>query len=192
MAVSVVQISSYPYIICQYLNPILCSETPWRPIGTSRAMVVVARRPRECRAPLLAIMLGISLFLHKDSREGNVVQGITSFRRRKVSLEGTRRHTSDPRPLRGGKATLCNTTSRFSTILIDNENDTSENGGTSEEPILRETKQRFVLLPIHYQKVWKMYKQHQASFWTAEEIDLAADVSDWPKLTPNEQHFIKM
>jgi ribonucleoside-diphosphate reductase beta chain len=35
-----------------------------------------------------------------------------------------------------------------------------------------------------------MYKQHVASFWTAEEVDLHADKVDWEKLTENEQYFI--
>ena len=42
-----------------------------------------------------------------------------------------------------------------------------------EEPILRRTDDRFVLFPIEYPEVWKMYKKAEASFWTAEEIDLA-------------------
>lgn len=50
---------------------------------------------------------------------------------------------------------------------------------------------RFVLLPIQYPVVWKMYKQAQASFWTTEEIDLSQDIKEWNKLTENEQHFIK-
>jgi len=36
-----------------------------------------------------------------------------------------------------------------------------------------------------------MYKKHEASFWTAEEIDLTHDYKDWEKLTADEQHFIK-
>lgn len=35
-----------------------------------------------------------------------------------------------------------------------------------------------------------MYKQAEASFWTAEEIDLASDLKDWDGLTPNERHFV--
>jgi len=41
------------------------------------------------------------------------------------------------------------------------------------EPILAENKRRFVLFPIKYPQVWEMYKKAEASFWTAEEIDLA-------------------
>merc|ERR1740138_935626 len=39
--------------------------------------------------------------------------------------------------------------------------------------------------------VWEMYKKHEASFWTAEEIDLSQDNRDWLELKPNEQHFVK-
>lgn len=41
------------------------------------------------------------------------------------------------------------------------------------EPILTENKQRFVLFPIKHPQVWEMYKKAEASFWTAEEVDLA-------------------
>lgn len=58
------------------------------------------------------------------------------------------------------------------------------------EPILRENKQRFVLLPIKHPRVWDMYKKAEASFWTAEEIDLASDMRDWEKLTADEKHFV--
>jgi ribonucleoside-diphosphate reductase subunit M2 len=60
----------------------------------------------------------------------------------------------------------------------------------TEEPLLTENKQRFVLFPIKYQEVWRMYKKAEASFWTTEEIDLGADLNDWNKLTANEKHFI--
>jgi ribonucleoside-diphosphate reductase beta chain len=61
----------------------------------------------------------------------------------------------------------------------------------STEPILMENPNRFVLFPIKHQEVWKMYKNHVASFWTAEEVDLAADLVDWEKLNDGERHFIK-
>jgi len=59
------------------------------------------------------------------------------------------------------------------------------------EPILRENKDRFVVFPIKYDDIWKMYKQAEASFWTAEEIDLGQDLVDWAKLNKDERHFIK-
>jgi ribonucleoside-diphosphate reductase beta chain len=58
------------------------------------------------------------------------------------------------------------------------------------ELLLKENKDRFVLLPINYPKVWEKYKQHEASFWTAEEIDLSADMRDWNNLNDGERHFI--
>ena len=59
-----------------------------------------------------------------------------------------------------------------------------------DEPLLIENKSRFVLFPIENQDIWQMYKEHEASFWTAEEIDLAQDLTDWTKLNPGEKHFI--
>ncbi|KAF7967575.1 hypothetical protein HWV62_33731 [Athelia sp. TMB] len=61
----------------------------------------------------------------------------------------------------------------------------------SEEPLLRESKRRFVLFPIQYHEIWQMYKKAEASFWTAEEMDLSKDIHDWTnKLNDNERHFI--
>lgn len=60
------------------------------------------------------------------------------------------------------------------------------------EPILQETNDRFVIFPIKHKEIWAMYKQAEASFWTAEEIDLQQDMNDWEnKLTKDERHFIK-
>lgn len=60
------------------------------------------------------------------------------------------------------------------------------------EPILEENKNRFVLFPIQHDDIWSFYKKAEASFWTAEEIDLQQDLVDWEsKLNDNERHFIK-
>ena len=59
------------------------------------------------------------------------------------------------------------------------------------EPLLQENKDRFVLFPIKEAEIWSMYKKAEASFWTAEEIDLTPDLSDWEKLNDDERHFIK-
>lgn len=62
----------------------------------------------------------------------------------------------------------------------------------SKEPILEENSERFVLFPIKHKDIWQMYKQAEASFWTAEEIDLSSDLADWEhKLSADEKHFIK-
>jgi ribonucleoside-diphosphate reductase subunit M2 len=38
--------------------------------------------------------------------------------------------------------------------------------------------------------MWQMYKKAEASFWTAEEINLKTDTTHWNHLTTNEHHFI--
>jgi len=54
------------------------------------------------------------------------------------------------------------------------------------EPILEPSTSRFTLFPIKYHSIWKMYKKAEASFWTAEEIDLSKDQYDWDSLTSDE------
>eukprot|EP00927_Polykrikos_kofoidii_P048425 TRINITY_DN426_c0_g1_i3.p1 TRINITY_DN426_c0_g1~~TRINITY_DN426_c0_g1_i3.p1 ORF type:complete len:504 (-),score=89.38 TRINITY_DN426_c0_g1_i3:514-2025(-) len=61
----------------------------------------------------------------------------------------------------------------------------------TKDPLLMDNPRRFVMFPIQYPQVWEMYKKHEASFWTAEEIDLSQDNKDWDNLTHHEQHFIK-
>merc|ERR1712194_474357 len=61
-----------------------------------------------------------------------------------------------------------------------------------QDVVLAENSQRWVMFPIKYHEVWAMYKKHEASFWTAEEIDLQQDLGDWDnKLTDSERHFLK-
>ena len=59
------------------------------------------------------------------------------------------------------------------------------------EKILVENPGRFVIFPIQYNDIWEYYKQHQAAFWTAEEVDLSGDIRDWEKLSENEKYFVK-
>ena len=60
------------------------------------------------------------------------------------------------------------------------------------EPILKENKDRFVIFPIKHHDLWEWYKKCEASFWTAEEIDLHQDLTDWStKLNDDEKFFIK-
>ncbi|XXH04653.1 hypothetical protein Hte_011071 [Hypoxylon texense] len=61
----------------------------------------------------------------------------------------------------------------------------------ADEPILQENPNRFVLFPIKYHEIWQMYKKHEASFWTAEEIDLSKDLHDWNnRLNEDEKFFV--
>ncbi len=63
---------------------------------------------------------------------------------------------------------------------------------TQNEPILEANENRFVLFPIQHDDIWSFYKRAEASFWTAEEIDLSPDLIDWEnKLNDNERHFVK-
>ena len=60
------------------------------------------------------------------------------------------------------------------------------------EPILAENKNRFVIFPIKHHDIWEFYKMMEASFWTAEEIDLSQDLNDWNnKLSEDEKYFVK-
>ena len=58
------------------------------------------------------------------------------------------------------------------------------------ELLLRENKDRFVILPIKYPAIWEMYKKAEASFWTAEEIDLSDDQKHWDAMNDGERHFV--
>lgn len=60
------------------------------------------------------------------------------------------------------------------------------------EPILTDNPGRFVIFPIQHHDIWEWYKKSEASFWTAEEIDLHQDLTDWTnKLNDDERYFIK-
>ncbi|KAG7465840.1 hypothetical protein MATL_G00158080 [Megalops atlanticus] len=59
-----------------------------------------------------------------------------------------------------------------------------------DEPLLRHNPRRFVIFPIEYHDIWQMYKKAEASFWTAEEVDLSKDLLDWESLKEEERYFI--
>jgi len=60
-----------------------------------------------------------------------------------------------------------------------------------KEPILQENPGKYVVFPIECAETWRWYKKSQASFWTAEEVDLGNDMQDWEKLTDEEKYFVK-
>jgi ribonucleoside-diphosphate reductase beta chain len=66
----------------------------------------------------------------------------------------------------------------------------STNTPATNEPILQSNNSRFVLFPIQHDDIWEFYKKAEASFWTAEEIDLGQDLKDWEGMTDGERHFI--
>lgn len=60
-----------------------------------------------------------------------------------------------------------------------------------QELILQDNKDRFVIFPIKHDDIWQFYKKAEASFWTAEEVDLSPDINDWQnKLNDEERYFI--
>ncbi|TSK57987.1 Ribonucleoside-diphosphate reductase subunit M2 [Bagarius yarrelli] len=59
-----------------------------------------------------------------------------------------------------------------------------------EEPLLKDNPRRFVIFPIQYHDIWQMYKKAEASFWTAEEVDLSKDLQHWESLKDDERYFI--
>lgn len=58
------------------------------------------------------------------------------------------------------------------------------------EPLLTPSSSRFVIFPIKYPEIWKMYKKAEASFWTVEEVDLSKDIADWERLKDSERIFL--
>ena len=62
----------------------------------------------------------------------------------------------------------------------------------TDEILLKENPNRYVIFPIKYQDMWEAYKKHMSVFWTAEELSLTEDKVDWEnKLNDDEKHFIK-
>ena len=62
----------------------------------------------------------------------------------------------------------------------------------NSEPLLTPNDNRFVMFPIQYDDIWKMYKKQVDCFWRAEEIDLTKDLADWNRLEKDEQYYISM
>lgn len=62
----------------------------------------------------------------------------------------------------------------------------------TNEPLLQEDANRFVMFPIADDSIWKMYKKQVDCFWRAEEVDLSKDMAHWEALTDNERYFISM
>lgn len=76
-------------------------------------------------------------------------------------------------------------------MFIDDGAEASFEAKTDGEPLLQDNPDRFCMFPIKYHEVWEMYKKAEASFWTAEEVDLTGDMKHWESLSDDEKHFIK-
>ena len=62
----------------------------------------------------------------------------------------------------------------------------------SNEPLLQENENRYVMFPLQDDSIWQMYKKQVDCFWRAEEIDLSKDLPHWNSLGSDEQYFISM
>ena len=71
-----------------------------------------------------------------------------------------------------------------------NNNEVMVQNNETQELLLQDNPNRFVLFPIQHSKIWEAYKQELACFWSVEEVDLSKDLNDWKSLDENEQHFI--
>jgi len=60
----------------------------------------------------------------------------------------------------------------------------------TQELILQEDDNRYVMFPLQDQDIWKMYKKQVDCFWRAEEIDLSKDLVHWEDLNKDEKFFI--
>ncbi|MBI2967861.1 MAG: ribonucleotide-diphosphate reductase subunit beta [Bacteroidetes bacterium] len=87
----------------------------------------------------------------------------------------------------------------FGTVPLELTGTHRDNGNltatlsTGRETIpLQLDKKRFTIYPVRHNDLWSIYKKAESGFWTAEEIDLSADLEEWAhKLNDNERHFIK-
>ena len=61
-----------------------------------------------------------------------------------------------------------------------------------KEPLLTPNPKRYSLFPIKDLEIWAKYKEAEASFWTAEEIDLSKDKEDWDSLDDATRHWLKL
>lgn len=111
-----------------------------------------------------------------------------------ISLETSNPASEDPqteRPSSAASSSASSSSSPTRNASISVFKQRELDGLLAEEPILASNANRFVLFPIQHPKVWEMYKKAEASFWTAEELDLAHDLKDWNKLTDGDRHFVK-
>jgi len=63
---------------------------------------------------------------------------------------------------------------------------------TTNELLLTENPNRYVMFPLTDHDIWQSYKKQMDCFWRAEEIDFSKDQKHWETLSDKEQYFIKM
>jgi ribonucleoside-diphosphate reductase subunit M2 len=109
----------------------------------------------------------------------------------RAAIETTSNLNNIPTPIITTTTILTSSSNEYQKVLNPVHLNVKEHD--SLESILKPDLNRFSLFPIQHTSLWEMYKQHVASFWTVEEVDLCLDVSDWKnKLNEDERHFIQM
>lgn len=152
-------------------------------------------RAAACSLLLLTATDSVPNPIIRDSR---LIKGVTTLRPHRLSsawlsvrggASSSSTEHSEPTTLpRGGSAAVKKTTVTMQNQPVQEDDD-------FVEPICQsdDDGSRFSLFPIEHDDLWSMYKQHVASFWTADEIDLSSDLVDWQeKLNDSERHFISM
>lgn len=89
-----------------------------------------------------------------------------------------------------GDSQIQNITDKTKAMKVAKPEEKPSNKDLEDEPFLRPNPNRFVVFPIKYHDIWQMYKKAEASFWSAEEVDLSKDLGHWEALKPDEKHFI--
>ncbi|XP_043533899.1 ribonucleoside-diphosphate reductase subunit M2 [Chiloscyllium plagiosum] len=116
-------------------------------------------------------------------------ENVVSAQMSKVCLKEDKENTP---PSLSSTRILASKTARK--ILVDADvtlkSEPSDHSNLNDEPLLKENPRRFVIFPIQYHDIWRMYKKAEASFWTAEEVDLSKDLQHWDSLKSEEKHFI--
>ncbi|XP_005101522.1 ribonucleoside-diphosphate reductase small chain [Aplysia californica] len=107
-----------------------------------------------------------------------------------LSLKSPKKDAPARKPL--GTSQLQNSTEVQSLNILDEKpsKPVADVKAKEVEPLLKDNPRRFVVFPIEYHDIWQMYKKAEASFWTAEEVDLSKDLAHWEELKSEEKHFI--
>lgn len=59
-----------------------------------------------------------------------------------------------------------------------------------DEVVFQEPQNRHVIFPLKHLEVWRHYKRHMSTFWTADEVNLSNDIGDWKKLDEDVKEYL--
>ena len=51
---------------------------------------------------------------------------------------------------------------------------------------------KYVIFPLKYEHIYKQFENQVSNFWWINEINFQQDLVDWPTLSDDERHFVKM